>query len=106
MPHFLIAIVCLLIIDEYTFQLRRRYIEGRQLRAWQKRVRSLEPPSSAAPRPAPRTINPFALSPEQEAVLERSRREAQERCVLWSELERSLREFRSSLKGRPRPTEE
>lgn len=41
MFHLIIAAACLLIIDEHTFQFRRRYLERRRLRAWQKRIRPL-----------------------------------------------------------------
>ncbi len=102
MLHVLIALACLLIIDEYTLQLRRRYIERRQLRAWQRRIRPLEPPPSVAPRPAPRPVDPFALSAEEEAALERSRREGAQQRARWEEIERGMQKIREENAARRR----
>lgn len=50
MYRTILIIACLLIIDEFTLQLRRRYIERRQLRWWQSRIRGLR--QQPAPLPA------------------------------------------------------
>ncbi len=104
MLHFLIAITCLLVIDEYTLQLRHRYIARRQLRAWQKRVRPLTPPP-AAPRPAPHPANPFALSADEEAILERCRREGAQQRARWEEIERGMQKIREENAARSKRSE-
>lgn len=50
MFRLIVVIACLLIIDEYTFHFRRRYIEWRNLQRWQKRMHVLTPqlPESTA----------------------------------------------------------
>lgn len=66
MFRLIVVIACLLIIDEFALGLRRRYLEHRQLRWWEKRIVRLSPAPSATQATSLDPI--FKLPPEEEAA--------------------------------------